>query len=603
MIQLKRQLIHNWFAKPNPTQNSTLKTQNYSLSLTGLENPTQNSTLKTIPYPPMLTPRSHSPLQTLSLGLVGAIVLGLGGAVPGVAAERLQVTLGSLTFSLPVADLETYAATGQVSPELQAYARAVPPEDFVKLRGILQRPANFNPDAIARIAYSPMGEIILRRVGAVLQTGQGENGGLALRSSLVESARSPEGITLITVLRNFPDPEIRVDLDTAIVIVQEAIELYYDRETLVKAVQNQSLQESQGQPINYAQLPDLRQPGAFRWTRQSLDLVDQFRQRSVPTDIYWPSRSEPAPIVIISHGVGGTRFSFDYLAQHLASHGFLVVIPEHTGSNAKTVIDFFRGLTDPAPQEGIDRPWDVTFVLNLLQQYTQLSPAWRSRLNLEQIGVLGQSFGGYTALALGGATLNFQKLDEACLKPEPNNQSLNISLLLQCNTNLIFRQAYILRDPRIKAIIAINPLTSHIFGKTGLDSLHVPALVVASGDDFITPAGIEQLYPFTWLGRQPRYLAVFDKGTHFSAISLSETQGGVFPLPASLLGPDPRIAHRYLEGLSVAFFSTYLEQNTFGPFYLQAAYGQFLSEPGMPLSFVQGLSTETLDRALKAGHN
>jgi len=549
-----------------------------------------------------LLPRSSPHLRSL-WGVIGAILLGLGGAVPAVAAERLEVTLGSLTFSLPVADLETYAATGQASPALQAYARAVPPEDFVKLRSILQRRANLNPDAIARITYSPMGEIILRRVGAVLQTVQGNNGGLALRSSLVESAHSAEGITLLTVLRNFPDPEIWVNLDTAIVIVQEAVELYYDRETLVQAVQTESLQESQAQPINYNQLPDLRRPGAFRWTRQSLDLVDRFRQRSVPTDIYWPSRSDPAPIIIISHGVGGTRFSFDYLAQHLASHGFLVVIPEHTGSNAKTVIDFFRGLTDPAPQEAIDRPWDVTFLLNLLEQYSQLSPAWRSRLNFEQIGVLGQSFGGYTALALGGATVNFEKLDEACLKPEPNNQSLNISLLLQCNTNLVFRQAYILRDPRVKAIVAMNPFTSHIFGETGLANLQVPTLVVASGDDFITPAGIEQLYPFTWLGRQPRYLAVFERGTHFSAISLSETQGGVFPLPSSLLGPDPRIAHRYIEGLSVAFFGTYLQQNAFAPLYLQADYGQFLSEPAMPLSFVQGLSAETLDRAIQTARN
>lgn len=554
-----------------------------------------------MPFPSLS--RFNSSLKTFGLGIVGAIVASLGLTTPAVAAERLQVALGSLTFSLSVADLETYAATGQASPELQAYARAVSREDFARLRSILQRPANLNPDAISRIAYSPMGEIILRRVGAVLQTGKGENGGLALRSSLVESARSAEGITLITVLRNFPDPEVRVNLDTAVVIVREAVELYYNRETLVQAVQAESLEESQGQAINYAQLPDLRQAGPFRWAKQSLDLVDLLRQRSVPTDIYWPNRSDPAPIVIISHGVGGTRLSFDYLAQHLASHGFLVVVPEHVGSNAKTVIDFFRGLTDPAPQEALDRPWDVTFILNILEQYSQLSPAWRSRINFEHIGVLGQSFGGYTALTLGGASVNFQALDEACLKPEPNNQSLNISLLLQCNTNLLHHQTYILRDPRIKAVMAINPLTSHIFGETGLSALQVPALVVASGDDFITPAGIEQLYPFTWLGRQPRYLALLAKGTHFSALSLSETQGGVFPLPPSLLGPDPRIAHRYLQGLSVAFFQTYLQQNPFAPLYLQAAYGQFLSEPGMPLSVIQQLRAKTLDNALKAARH
>ncbi|MFZ9739707.1 MAG: alpha/beta hydrolase [Prochlorotrichaceae cyanobacterium] len=542
-------------------------------------------------------------LRSLGLGLTGAIVTSMAWALPSWGAERLQMTIGSLQFSLPVADLEAYATTGKVSPELGAYARTVSPEDFVKLRKILQRPANLNPDAISRIAYTPMGEVLLQRVGAVLQTGRGENGGLALRSSLLESARSSQGITLITVLQNFPDPEIRVNLDAALVIVKEALELYYDREALLEAIQNQSLQEIRSQSIlasNYAQLPDLRTPGALTWKRQSLDLVDSLRQRAVPTDIYWPDRADPAPVVFISHGVGGTLRSFDYLAEHLASYGFIVIVPEHVGSNAKTVIDFFRGLTEPVPQEAIDRPWDITFVLNLIEHYSKLSPAWRSRINFEQIGIVGQSFGGYTALALGGATLNFQALDEECLKPEPNTESLNASLLLQCNTNLLSHQAYILRDPRIKAVIAINPLTSHIFGQTGLANLQVPALIVASGDDIIAPAGPEQLYPFTWLGQHPRHLAVLAKGTHFSTISLAETQSGVFPLPSSLLGPDPAIAHRYLQGLSVAFFRTYLQQNPFSPIYLQAAYGEYLSEAEMPLSLLQGLQAETLDRALQS---
>jgi len=557
--------------------------------------------------------------QTIAFGLKIARITGIAGITativgwcsPSLGAARLSIALKSFEFSLPITDLETYAKTGVITQEFDAYARAVPPESLSTLREILQRPANLNPYAVSRMVYTPIGDIVLRRLGAVLQTGSHQNGALALRSAFVQAAAAPDGLTLLNVLKAFPTPEIRVDLDAALAVAQEAVNLYYERESLITAVQTQSIQESQTQtiapgnphPIDYNQLPDLRQPGTVTWQRQSLDFTDPSRQRSVPTDIYWPNYTGKAPLVVISHGVGGDRSSFAYLAQHLASYGFVVIVPEHIGSNAKTVQDFFQGLTEPLPQEALDRPWDVTFILNTLQYFSQISPAWEARLDLNQVGVIGQSFGGYTALALGGATLNFDELGKECAKPEPDNASLNISFLLQCTTYLLPRQSYLLRDPRIKATIAINPFTSHIFGKTGLGQVQVPTLLVASGDDLIVPAGPEQFYPFTWLEGQPRYLALFAKGTHFSTLSEEETQQGVFAIPPTLLGADPRISHRYLNALSVAFLRSYLMQDSLTPLYLQASYGQFLNEPAMPLSFMQSLPVEVLDAAVSQRSN
>lgn len=544
-------------------------------------------------------------------GMAGMTVAIVGWFSPCLGADRLSIALKSFEFVLPVADLELYAKTGVITPEFDAYARAVPPESLSTLREILQRPASLNPYAVSRIAYTPIGEILLRRLGAVLQTGSKQNGALALRSAFVQAAAAPDGLTLLNVLKAFPTPEIRVNLDAALAVAQEAVNLYYERESLITAVQTQSIQESQSQTIapenphiiDYNQLPDLRQPGTLTWQRQSLDFVDSSRQRSVPTDIYWPNYTGKAPIVVISHGVGGDRSSFAYLAEHLASYGFVVIVPEHQGSNAKTVQDFFQGLKEPLPQEALDRPWDVTFILNVLEYFSQISPAWEARLDLNRVGVVGQSFGGYTALALGGATLNFDELGKECAKPEPDNASLNISFLLQCTTYLLPRQSYLLRDPRIKATIAINPFTSHIFGKTGLEQVQVPTLLIASGDDLIVPAGPEQFYPFTWLQGQPYYLALFAKGTHFSTLSEEETQQGVFAIPPALLGADPRIAHRYLRALSVAFLRSYLMQDSLTPLYLQAQYGQFLNEPEMPLSFMQSLPVEVLDAAVSQRSN
>jgi predicted dienelactone hydrolase len=519
---------------------------------------------------------------------------------PVFAADRLEVTFSSLNFSIPIADLETYANTGKVSPELQSYARAVSPEDFIELRRILKHKIQLPPKAVSRMVYNTMGDILLQRIGVVLKTGTGQNGKNDLQVAFVKSAESPQGLTLISLLKNFPSPTIRFDLDTAVLMIKEAVKLYYNRQTLVNAVRQVSALESAIDGTNYQDLADLRQGGSYQWQQQSLDLKDGFRNRSVPTDIYWPHRTDAAPMVIISHGVGGTRLSFNYLAQHLASYGFVVVVIEHVGSNAQTIGDFFQGLTEPSASEAIDRPWDITFVLNTLEIYAKLSPQWRSRLNFDQIGIVGQSFGGYTALAVGGATLNFESLGQECKKPEPNNPSLNVSLILQCTINGLPPRTYILRDPRIKAVMAINPFESHVFDQQGMSRLEVPTFIVSSGDDFVTPAGPEQLYPFTWIGPVPRYLAVLEKGTHFSAIAVEETQAQVFTIPPNLVGPDPHIAQGYLKALSLAFFQTYLQQNPITPIYLQASYGKFLSNPAMPLYVVQSLSTSMLDQARRS---
>ena len=513
-----------------------------------------------------------------------------------------MVSFKSLEVSLEVEDLEIYVTTGEITREFSAYARLIPPQDLEDLRGMLQRPVALNPAAVARLSYTPMGEIVLKRLGSVLQTGARQNGFLSLRSSFLTSATDPEGITLLNVIKNFPTPAIRIDLDTAVEVVEEAISLYYQREALVEGVQEISrrAQIAQPDPVDFSQWPDLREPGPWLWSRQSLNLFDQARNRPVPTDIYWPNHLDRAPIVVISHGVGGDRFSLAYVAEHLASYGFVVVVPEHVGSNAQTVQDFFKGLTEPLPQEAVDRPWDITFVLNVLEYFSRASDRWASRLDFSQVGVLGQSFGAYTSLALGGATLNFQALADECDRPEVDNTSLNVSLLIQCTAYLLPHQPYPLRDPRVKAVFAINPFTSHVFGPEGLSQLATPALIMAGEDDFVVPAGPEQIYPFTWIQGNDRYLAVLEHGTHFSTLATEETGQGVFPIPAGLLGPDPRIAHRYTNSLALAFFQTYLGNQANPPerIYLQPSYATFLSEDPMPLTLVNSLPPEVLQQVL-----
>ena len=105
--------------------------------------------------------------------------------------------------------------------------------------------------------------------------------------------------------------------------------------------------------------------------------------------------------------------------------------------------------------EFIDRPKDISYVIDELERRNQI--AMRGKLDLNKIAVIGHSFGGYTALAVAGATLEFEHLAQEC----PG--SLNLSLLLQCNALNLDPEVYSLKDERVKAIALTNPLKSTIF--------------------------------------------------------------------------------------------------------------------------------------------
>jgi predicted dienelactone hydrolase len=271
---------------------------------------------------------------------------------------------------------------------------------------------------------------------------------------------------------------------------------------------------SQQEQINFFNLPDLRLPGRFSWTVQTLKLNDRQRDREFLADIYLPrpqqAQKTTFPVVVISHGLGSDRNSFRYLAQQLASYGFAVAVPEHPNSNSEQLRSLLAGRTNviTEPREFIDRPLDIKYLLDVLEK------RYGSKLNLQQVGVIGQSFGGYTALALAGASLNFEQLQKDCGEVDA---FLNVSLLLQCRAIELSQMQYNLRDPRIKAAIAINPVSSSIFGRDGLSQIAIPVMIVSSSGDQVTPALPEQIQPFSWLTTEQKYLVLLEGGTHFSA--------------------------------------------------------------------------------------
>lgn len=530
-----------------------------------------------------------------------ASVLVAGG--PAWAADRITLSYGLLERSISIESLEVYAQEGKISEDLERYTRYLNDEQLTQLRQVLQTKAQLSPVAISQFLYTDQGEILLNRLGEVIRTESNLSGFYAMRSALIQAAAEPDGLTVINTLEQFPVNTIRLDLSRALRIFGDLETLIRQTQEAIALIEQQADLEAQEiSPIEFAALPDLRLLGRFNWNKYTIQLRDRQRDRTFPADLYLPTQDQQpllnAPVIVISHGLGSDRESFAYLARQLASYGFAVAVPEHPGSNTEQLQALISGrasqVTEPA--EFVDRPLDIKFLLNTLERRSRNDPRFAGRLNLQQVGIVGQSFGGYTALALAGAKINFQQLEIGCARL---NDTFNLSLLLQCRALELSQPIPVLKDDRVKAIIAINPIGSSLFGQASFANIQVPAMIVSSGADTVAPALLEQLQPFTWLQTPDKYLMLLARATHFSTIAPPDPEDQAVPIPSEVVGPDPVLAQTYLKPVSVAFFATYVANEPGYRPYLTASYTSLLSQQLLPVSLVRSLTAAQLAKVYR----
>ncbi len=133
--------------------------------------------------------------------------------------------------------------------------------------------------------------------------------------------------------------------------------------------------------------------------------VDASRSRTVPVKIYYPAADggQPAPVIVFSHGLGGSCSTYSYLGKYWAAHGYVSVHVQHAGSDTLTLWQgkLRDALLDPSNYS--NRPKDISFAIDELTRLAK-DPSFplHGRMNLQQIGVAGHSFGAYTVLAVSG---------------------------------------------------------------------------------------------------------------------------------------------------------------------------------------------------------
>ncbi|NJM46659.1 MAG: alpha/beta hydrolase [Alkalinema sp. RU_4_3] len=498
-------------------------------------------------------------LRSLSLGAL-SIVLTAG---PVAAAERLSLTYGPLEFSIPVASLETYAKTGTLDRDLAPYRHLIPKPQQARLRQLLQNRFDLNSVQVSQLLYSDLGARTTAEFGEFIQSEGRQNGFHALRSSIILAAADPSGLTLINALKKYPGT-----LSLNLKRVQQGLQAF--KKIHRQTQQVIALTQLDNPPQSTTTLPNLDTPGNSPWTQQTLSFYDRSRDRTITTDLYLPQTQAPAPVLIFSHSLGTDRANFTDLMQHLASHGFAVLALEHPGSNRQQIKNLLEGRSPEVMQlnEFQNRPLDVTFLLNQLQS--------NPRLDFKNIGFLGHSLGGYTGLALAGATPNFSQLSQNCRSHLITKNPTNPALVLQCLALKSTVQKP-LADSRIRSVFAFNAIAGSIFGDQGLSNIHIPTMLVSGSQDNIAPFITEQLCPFTQLKTPEKHFALMENGTHFYTNRVNNLSAFT---PAN---PDPSIARRYLKSLSLAFAKTYVADRPEYKAYLETPYLTAISRPTLPL--------------------
>ena len=262
-----------------------------------------------------------------------------------------------------------------------------------------------------------------------------------------------------------------------------------------------------------------------------LTIHDEARNRDIPIRVYRCGEIKSAPVLLFSHGLGGSREGSVFLGEHWASRGYIAVFLQHPGSDTsvwkdKRPLQRMAAMKEAANGENfLLRAKDVPAVLDPLEVWNQDSKhELFGAFDLERVGMSGHSFGAVTTQAVSGQTAARGKFN--------------------------------LTDPRIKAALPMSPSSPAVgdpasaFGK-----VNIPWLLMTGTQDVSAIGGA------TVETRRAVYTALPPGGKY--ELVLDEAEHSVFTdrsLPGEKHQRNPN-HHRAILALSTAFWDAYLRKD------------------------------------------
>jgi predicted dienelactone hydrolase len=144
-------------------------------------------------------------------------------------------------------------------------------------------------------------------------------------------------------------------------------------------------------------------------TPKEFTVSDAKRKREIPLRVYLPADDKPAPVILFSHGLGGSNKGSAFLGEHWAKRGYVAVFLQHAGSDDGVWKDTEKGARMGAMKKAasaqnlILRVQDVPATLDQLEAWNKADQhPLRGRLDMSQVGMSGHSFGAATTQAVSG---------------------------------------------------------------------------------------------------------------------------------------------------------------------------------------------------------
>jgi len=312
----------------------------------------------------------------------------------------------------------------------------------------------------------------------------------------------------------------------------------------------------------------------------TLNLTDSTRNRPIKTELWYPAQDtgstnlritelpfilEPTirdarfmnqrvPLIVLSHGTGGNRFSLAWLAISLVKHGYIVAAPDHWGNTFDNRIpEYFVRYWE--------RPLDISFIINQILKDENYS----RYIDNSKIGAVGFSFGGYATIALAGAVINCNLL-KGNARTKEGKKEFNIPELgdlrklidkLSCDGS----KGINLKDNRITAFVALAPALGLGFASNEqTKNIQSPLLIIGNEHDQIAPV-ISNARNYNSIIESSKYIELKGKIGHYIFLNeankdLKKEAGKYY---ADDKGVNRKLIHLYVGNLIIEFFDSNLK--------------------------------------------
>ena len=288
------------------------------------------------------------------------------------------------------------------------------------------------------------------------------------------------------------------------------------------------------------------EPGPYTVSEvEDLVLHDANRGKKLHVRIFYPNVAGKFPVVVFSHGAGGSQNCCDGLTRHWASYGYVTIQPTHDDSavqrrhQGEENIRFMQAVRDALKKPVLweSRPLDISSVLDALPLLGNRVPGLLERIDADRIGVGGHSMGSYTTEAIAGALVDL-----------PGRPARNFA------------------DPRVKAVLCLSPQGPGQFGLNdhSFDRISLPYMGMTGSLDSLGSVASPAWHKTPFERSQPgdKYHLFMEGANHMSFITPSALLPGRSGQGGAVFD--------YTNSASLAFWDAYLKGDARAKQYLQS---------------------------------